>query len=89
MMHHSISDVRVLAQTYLDATGKSARAISLEITRSSGVSQYSEKLIRRLLFGASCNAETLELASNWFRDNWPSDVPWPLTASARPIEAAE
>ncbi len=82
MMHHSISDVRLLAQVYLDAMPVSARELSLRITRSSGVTTYSQKLIARLLDGKSCRAESLELASNWFRENWPEKVPWPLTANA-------
>ena len=83
MLHHSISDIRILARAYLEASPwLSARELSVEITRSSGRDIYSEKLIRRVLDGKSCYAENLELASNWFRDNWPSDVPWPLTVSA-------
>lgn len=85
MLHHSISDVRVLARDYLAAkpinalTGKpiTKRELSLEITRSAGRTTYSEKLIARLLAGHSCRAESLELASNWFQDNWPDDIPWP------------
>lgn len=78
MLHHSISDVRILARAYLDATGVSARALSLEITQSSGNSTYSEKLIQRLLDGKSCKAESLELASNWLKANWPESAAWPL-----------
>ncbi len=83
-MLHPISHVRILARAYLDATGISARVLSLKITQSSGVgvSQYSEKLIGRMLDGKSCRAESLELASDWFRENWPERVPWPLTANA-------
>ena len=84
MLHHSISDVRILARAYLDATGTSARVLSLKILQPAGVrpSSYCEKLIGRLLDGKSCRAESLELASNWLQENWPDDVPWPLTANA-------
>ncbi len=78
MLHHSISDVRILARAYLEASPWiSARVLSLEITSSSGRAIYSDKLITRLLAGKSCLAENLELASNWFRDNWPPEVSWP------------
>ncbi len=78
MKHHSISDVRILARVYLDAMPISARQLSLDITRSDGVTTYSQKLIARLLDGKSCRAESLELASNWFQEHWPEKVPWPL-----------
>ncbi len=82
-MLHPISHVRILARAYLEASPwTSARQLSLEITRSGGTTTYSQKLIARLLDGKSCRAESLELASNWFRENWPSDVPWPLTENA-------
>ncbi len=84
MLHHSINDVRILARAYLEASPwLSARELSLEITSSagrmnkSGGAIYSDKLITRLLAGKSCYAENLELASNWFRDNWPPEVSWP------------
>ena len=89
MLHHSISDVRILARAFLDATGVSARALSLKITQSSGTSTYSEKLIPRLLAGQSCRAESLELASNWLRANWPENAAWPLEGVQLNSEAAE
>jgi hypothetical protein len=78
MLHHSINDVRVLARTYLEATGIGASTLSRKITGAPNNHEGSQKLVPRLLAGKSCRAESLELASNWFQENWPSDVPWPL-----------
>jgi hypothetical protein len=67
---YSRSELILLTQAYLGATGLTASMFSRRVTGQG-------KLFGRLLAGEDCTMRSAELASVWFDLNWPADVAWP------------
>jgi hypothetical protein len=74
---YTVDQLRVLARAYIDATGIAPSALSRAITGAGNSRFGNSAVIPRLLAGKSCVMEHGEMASRWFEQNWPDDLPWP------------
>jgi len=46
------------------------------------------RFFRRLRDGGGCTVKTYQRVLQWFSDNWPADLPWPVEIS-RPAPAPD
>lgn len=67
-----------LAEAYSAATGLGFSRISRLVAR------HNDKAFWRLSRGQSINTRTLLAAEEYFRSNWPENVPWPRDIPGRP-----
>jgi hypothetical protein len=72
MRPFSTEQLCLLAEAYCAATGVAPSGLSAKIT-----DDRNHKLMHRLIAGYGCTLENAERASEWFAENWPTDVPWP------------
>ena len=73
---YSASEVRRLADVYSGAKKRRLSTISVQ-----ACGNWAS--LGRLAEGKAMRSDTLERAGQWFDQNWPSGVPWPLS-SPRP-----
>ena len=74
-MIYGTDELLTLARAYVGATGETFVGLG---RKSCG----NEKLFLRIAKGKSCNVASAQRAGNWFHENWPRDVAWPLGGSA-------
>jgi len=65
------SEILLLARAYADSKGLSLNEVGRLACGG------NNRIFNRLAAGKGCNSRSIERASEWFRANWPSDLPWP------------
>jgi hypothetical protein len=73
-MHvYRLAELKRLAEVFMAATGMSANLLSNRISGGS-----NNRMIGRLLDDKGIGIPSMEAAADWFNENWPNEVPWPL-----------
>lgn len=67
---YTVKELVILAKAYQAATG-------MKHSRLSKLAGRNNRFFERLYAGGGCHSDNLEYASQWFRDHWPDNVPWP------------
>ena len=67
---YKVKELVTLAKLYQAHTG-------MKHSRLSKLACGHNRLFERLYAGHGCHSENVEQASEWFRKNWPADLPWP------------
>lgn len=67
-----------LAGAYSAATGLSLTSISRRIV------PHNDKIFARLTSGMGISTRTAATVENYFRSNWPENVPWPPEVAGKP-----
>jgi hypothetical protein len=80
---YRIAELRRLSKAYMAATDIAAT------TLSERMSPTNNRLIYNLVRGKDITGKNVELASDFFDQNWPEDVPWPLDEARCDRGAAE
>jgi hypothetical protein len=78
-----VADLRRLAKAYVIETGTAETALSERI------SPTNNRLIYNLVRGKDLRGKCVELASDWFDENWPTGVRRLLDKPRRERSAAE
>jgi hypothetical protein len=69
---YRIADLRRLSEAYMAATGTAATTLSRRI------SPTHNRIITNLMLGLDITGKYVELTSDFFDENWPAGVAWPL-----------
>jgi len=75
-MIYRLDQLKLLTDTYIEATKVSDTALSRRIFKS------NNRVIDRFRKGKGMWAETAETMSDWYNANWPPGVPWPLAPTS-------
>jgi hypothetical protein len=78
-----VADLRLLSKAYVAETGIA------ETTLSERISPTNNRLIYNLVRGKDLRGKYVELASDWFDENWPAGVRRLLDKPRRERSAAE